>query len=299
MVSNYVLVEPGVGPAFAPRPYGLASVATVVDDGSTRWKNGQLWLPEGCGDADGLVNVCVTGGPTLTIDDDDGDPGRSADAFTVWAGVTCSPVGFGNDLADLKRAAETNLTRGEARAAEHVVWTGEASNGTVYPHLADDAALAGDPQGGQLFTRQTAATTVTSAAVRPARAVSLLEGALGECYGGVGVIHVPLEALALLDEAQVVRRDGQVLRTLLGTAVAGYGSNDRHGPTGVEPAAGEGWFYATGAVMMRRSPVFDRAPTAAEAMDRLQNDAKFYVGRHYLVDWECCHLAAQVDLAGA
>lgn len=297
MVDRYELIE--AGPPFTPLQNGLLDAADLPVNAG-RWKNGLMRAMPVCapaGSAEMVPCPPVTGtpfSPTVT-----GAPLLASDPFWVYAFAPCSPVGYGDDLADLRTRTESALTNGEARAVEHVVWTGQPTNGgTVHPHLAADGTVDASAMGANTVTRQTAATGVTSGATATVTALGLLEGALAECYGGQGVIHMPRLALPHFSNLGLLRRDGQQIRTWNGNLVAVYSSGDRHGPDGTEPAAGQTWVYATGAVQVYRSPIMDWGRQPAEFVGIRDNTTLYVAGRVYAVTWDCCHLAAQVNLGG-
>lgn len=291
------------GPRFTPLRYGLLSAAEIVDDPDPHWKIGTQFQPDACDSDKSVSAFCVspgpaTGTPTKTITAT-GAPSTAAEPFTVYAFVDCAPVGWGDDLEDLQGRATRQLDAGEGRAVERVFWTGNTDAGpAVRPHLAEDTAVLANAQGPMTVELQSAATVVSGVGVSVVEAMSLLEGSLASCYGGEGVIHVPYRALAYLSRYRLIEKQGPQLRTFGGTIVAAYSANVRHGPTGVEPGAGIAWFYATGAVVGRRSPVFPtgRQP-ARDFVNRADNDTVFIVERTYVFDWDCCHFAAQVTLA--
>lgn len=288
-----------VAPPFAPARYGLLTVVDQPIDPDPHWQAGIEFQPDPCGPASATIMNC----PVVTI------PAKSptatglgvvgAEPFTVYAEVPCSPIGQGNDIEDLRSRAVNALTRGEARTVETVFWTGTVPSITgtpVMPHLAEDTAVFEALTGTRL---QTAATVVTTgAAVDVVEAIGLLEGALAVCYGGEGVIHVPATAVAALAAYSLLVKDGDRLRTFYGNRVAVYSSDDREGPTGANPAAGQGWFYATGAITLRRTGINDALASKSSAFDRSNNTAVYIAERTYVIGWDCCHLAAQVSLLG-
>lgn len=298
VVRGFQLVE--AGPPFTPLRYGLLSAATIIDDTDTHWQLGTELQLDPCG-----IPLTVTGGPcsatgiakTPTVT---GLGVSAAEAFTVYAWVNCAPVGHGDDLQDLENRTVQLLTNGEGRAAESVFWTGNTANGPpggIHPHLAANAALFSDSQGAQTIELQSAAVPVTSGTpVSLVEGLSALEGALAACYGGEGVIHIPAAAVAHLSNQGVISRQGAQLRTLMGNVVAAYSSGNREGPDGSEPASGQGWLYATGAVFIRRSPIKGLGQRPSSFVGRADNSTVFVVERTYVVDWTCCHFAAQVNI---
>jgi hypothetical protein len=297
-VRQFQLVE--AGPSFTPLRFGLLSAAAPVTDSDPHWQQGTVVLLDPCG-----IPLSVTGGPcsasgitkspTVT-----GLGASAAEPFSVYAWINCAPVGHGDNLEDLKARTEQLLTNGEGRAIESVFWTGDTANGPiggVHPHLAEDAALFSESMGAQTVELQSAASVLTTGApVSVVEGLALLEGALGACYGGEGVIHVPAAAVAHLSNMSVLTRQGSQLRTELGNVVAAYSSGNREGPTSVAPAAGQAWMYATGAVFIRRSGIKNLGMRPAEFVGRADNSTVYVVERTYVIDWTCCHFAVQVNI---
>jgi hypothetical protein len=282
---------PVSSPTFTPLSYGLLSAADIVTEGSSRWTGGIEFIPDACEEAGITTSPCPATGSIHKSPNVTGVDVRGADPFTVFADILCSPVGFDED--EFKARTTAALTNGEARAAERVFWTGVAGAATVNPHLAEDTAVT-DARG--VLLQSAASLVITGAAISVTRALGLLEGSLAECYGGEGVIHVPREALAHLGAVTNVVRDGQRLRTLSGNIIAAYSSNNKEGPTGAEATLGEGWFYATGALSIRRSGI-DYVSAYTEAVDRSENTMVYIAERTYVVNWDCCHFAVRVALA--
>ena len=295
MPSGYVIVE---GPGFTPLPYGLISVAGPQTPGDRHWYQGVQFQPDVCAAALSLTTICVTGlgatGTPVT-----GVPSVAAEPFRVYALIECAPVGQGNDMERLRTRAEAALTDGEARALEHVVWTGNAGNGVVRPHLAEDTAVLGTAQGALAISLQTAATVLNSGtAMDVVEAFGSLEGALAACYGGVGVIHVPRAAVPHLANKNLCQVRGGQLVTYNGNLVAAYSPGDRTNPAGSDPAAGTTYFYATGAVSIWRSPTIEVGVGTPDFLDRETNTVAFMAYRYYAAAWECCHIGALVSLGG-
>lgn len=281
------------GPAFTPLPYGLwDAVQKPVPD--PHWRQGITYI-ERCPDAAVTYDECLavtgTGGappaPALKADNVD-QRFRGATPFTVFAEFDCSPVG----LADAERAAVDALARIENWQIERVFSTGSTGGITsAFPHLAANAEVT-DAQG---ITLQTAASAVvTGAGVDVADGLGRLEAELAACYGGQGVIHIPASALptfAAWDLA--VLEDGRY-RTPAGNLLvvgAGYANTS---PAGVAAPAGSAWIYATGAVFGYRSDVF--FTRSRESFDRAENTMKMIAERTYVLGFECCLIAALVDL---
>lgn len=284
------------GPDFVALPNGLWDAAQHPGDDNPHWRQGVTWT-DWCGGANttyvDTCGVAVTGnggqippapalGPTAHGMD------RGATAFTVYAGFDCSLIGLPPE-----NQAEQALARSEAYQVGHAFWTGQAGGQTtVWPHLSANTVLD-DPQGIRL---QTAASPILTGGDDAAVAVGLLDSRLASDYGGQGVVHVPLTALATLKARSLVHHDDTTGACYtpgghLVVAAAGY---DGSGPTGAAPAAGTAWIYATGALFAYRSDVF--VQDFPETFDRAKNTVRKLASRTYLIGFECVHLAALVTL---
>jgi hypothetical protein len=84
------------------------------------------------------------------------------------------------------------------------------------------------------------------------------------------------------------------LRTLAGNLVVPGVGYTGSSPAGTAAAAGTAWIYATGAVFAYRSEVFARP--FPSTFDRSENTVKYLASRTYLFGFDCCHLAALVNL---
>jgi hypothetical protein len=283
------------GPDFVALPNALWEAAQHPAPAGPHWQQGVTWT-DWCGGAgttyaDECVAVTGTSGAVPAappIEPTTSGVDRGATAFTVYAAFDCSLIG----LPDVDQAAQA-LDRSEAFQVGRAFWTGRAGGqATVWPHLAADDDLD-DPHGIRL---QTAADTVLAATDDPAVAVGRLDSALADQYGGLGVVHVPVTALATLKARNLVRMDDAdgVLRTPGGhriVAAAGYTGS---GPDGSAAPDGSAWIYATGALFGYRSDVAVR--DFPGTFDRSNNTVRKQASRTYLFGWECAHLAALMTL---
>ena len=286
------------GPVFTPLPNFLWDAAQHPATGDQHWQNGVTWI-ERCGGGGTLYDECIavtgTGGTPAAqaaLADNVDQTNRGATAFTVQAEFDCSPVG--QDYTQNK--AEEALAKREAYLVSRAFWTGTAGKSgttdqtTVWPHLAANTTLD-DTLGIRL---QTAASPLVTGGEDPAVALGQLEARLVECYGGEGVIHLPYEALPTFVARGLVRPEGALLRTVAGNLVVPGQGYTGSSPAGAAPAAGTSWVYATGAVFGFRSDVFVREFPGT--FDRAENTVRMIASRTYLFGFDCCHLAALVNL---
>lgn len=282
-------------PVFTPLPYGLFSVVQEVP-GPDHWQAGVMHQPIPCASARTTIAPCPVAGSLTKAPSATGMPVIGADPFTVYSYVECGPIG--HSTTEWERIALDTLIQGEERAVETTFWTGAVSTTgapLVVPHLAEDAEVV-DSNGA--ITQLAASPVTTGTAVDVVEAIGALEGALANCYGGVGVLHVPRAAIAHMSNKGLVHDDGTGrLRTVAGTLVAAGGAYPGTSPAGANPGSGFAWFYATGAVQMYRSTA-SLTSNFVEAVDTTENDLVLIAERTYVLTWDCCLFAAQVRLGG-
>ena len=294
-------------PTFTSSRFGLLSVVQTPVERDAHWQNGVTWssyCPDDMGDTTYDECIAATGAP----DDVPPEPAaktanvehvlRGATPFTVYTRFDCAPVG--NDEA--QQVATRALGQVEEWQVERTFWTGLVDGiELAFPHLAADAQVV-DAEG--IVLQPVASTAVTGAAVDVATGLGRLEQALADCYGGRGVIHVPLEALPSLDAYTLVRpvggRDatsgqfGRQLETLAGNLVAVGAGYAGTGPDGTDPGATTTWLYASGPVFMYRSNV--RVNPFSSTVDRSNNTVEMIAERTYVLGFDCCLHAVQVQL---
>lgn len=197
---------------------------------------------------------------------------EDAEPITVYAGVECSTIGWSYEEAT--QYARAALELGEQRALEEAFWR---------DGLAPRAVDLTPPEGP----------------VSMAQGMAALEGCLAESYGGIGTVHVPAGAAALLGCCALVSDDGSGnLRTLAGNCVvigAGYSSTNA-GPDGVPATPGTAWLYISGPVVVRRGPVDVIPDRPGASIDRRYNDRRVLAERTFVPQTTCVVCAVQVDL---
>lgn len=305
MAGPRQIVDP---PTFTASRFGLLSVVQTPTPSGPHWQNGVTWssycLGDGMGDTTYDECIATTGAP------DDGVPEpsvkaanvehvlRGATPFTPYVRFDCPPVGN----ADAQRIATDALAQSETYQVERAFWTGLVDGQTLaFPHLAADADVV-DGDGALL---QLAATVVnTGSPLDIISALGRLEQGLADCYGGVGVIHVPVKLLPLLDAAQLIHPVGgrdvasgqfdRQLQTLNGNLIAVGAGYPGTGPDGIDPGDDASWMYATGPVFMYRSAV--QVTPFASTVNRENNTVEMIAERTYVLGWDCCVLAVLVDI---
>lgn len=298
MAPPRVVVDP---PRPATRPIGLLDyVDWQPNDGPNRWAgNGVEWMAECSGGATIALDPCiwaVTGtSGTNAYSETESRRMRGATPFTVYSSFSCSPVDF---YSRANQLAEDALRRDEGWQAEYTFWTGNTVNSsgvaaTVYPHLAAAVPVL----DGTVLLQPAATTAVTGTGLDPRTGLGILEEALATCYGGKGLIHVPLRVFTHLHGNGLLVRDGDRWRTAVGNWVVPGGGYPGTSPAGAAPANSleGGWMYATSPIWGYRSDitVFDPPSNLNRSIDTVTARA----ARNYLLAWDCCLLALQVDAA--
>lgn len=254
--------------------YGLYSAATVLNPTDSHTQAGVQWESTACGTSGPFQVGCgvqvpwpLRGGQTWV----------EAHPFGVGAGVDCKLVGTTAD--HLRDLARTDLRLTEQWAIERAYWTGEVfAVGVDSPHLADAER----------------ATILSATPVSPARAIGLLEHAIGQFTGAVGVVHASRLAFGYLKG--FVSENAGKMRTELGTRVAFGTGYPGTAPDGTDPGAGVTWLYATGPVLVNLGPVQDLPTDPRLALDRETNDARVHAVRIVSVGHACGLVAVPITL---
>ncbi|MER6828882.1 hypothetical protein ABT352_23075 [Streptosporangium sp. NPDC000563] len=258
-----------------PMPNGLlGGCTTILDVEDPHELLGVDWISLSCKEAhptdwcptDDAGNPLPAPGPK-TFERPDSE---TAGPVTIYAGAVCSAPGF--SYAEAEQHARAGLSQGEGRALEEWFW-----RDVLAPKAVDRTPAAGP--------------------VSVTQGIAILEGWLAADYGGVGVIHVPAGAAALLGRFSQLMVQGSRLRTWLGNCVvlgAGYAVNT--GPDGTPAPAGQAWLYASGPVVVRRGPV-DVIPGQAPASVNIRNNDRLVLAeRTFVPSTTCAVEAVLVDL---
>lgn len=287
MAGARPIVDP---PVFTSLPYGLWD-AVQKPTAPAHWQNGVTYIercPRGDTTYDECISVTGTGEPPepSTKTDNVFQLFRGATPITVYARFDCSPVGIG----EAEEAAQEALAQVEATRLEQSFWTGVVGGQmAVFPHLAANAEV-GDSQG--IILQTAASVCVTGADI--VEGLGELEDCLADCHSGVGLIHIPPEALSSFSawNLAIPRDDGLFTpaghRIVVGTGYTGTG------PDGSVAPAGSTWIYGTGPMFGYRGDA--RFTAARESLDRAENTFEMIAERTYVLAFQCCHFAALVNI---
>jgi hypothetical protein len=295
-------------PRFTPSPFGLLTTVDFPDATGLHWENGIIYQPNcAAGSGSGttydecLAITGVGGGPvpppaafvgTVSIQ------ARIASAFTVMQEFDCSVSVSMPEAEDQVRAA---FASSEDWSVERSFWTGIAGGqAVVWPHLAAATNLVDQTTSApySVLVQSTAQTVsgVGDTLKSPPEVLGLLEGALADCYGGVGIIHIPQAALPSFDAWGLLHQSGPRLMTLNGNKVAIGAGYTGSSPAGAARAPDTAWVYATGNIIAYRSPAPMVRASGAQTVDRAKNTVKVIAERRYCLGWDCCHFAVQAAL---
>lgn len=263
-----------------PLPHGILTGCTTIEDvEDVHELMGVEWLALGCCPVRQWHDPCDE--DPSPGDESPGEPIRKefcrpqaehAEPIVLYSGTECGAIGWSYEEA--VRHAHATMSLGEQQGLEAAFMASHLSMTAV------DLTPAEGP-------------------VSIAQGVAALEGCLAESYGGVGVLHVPAGAAALLGCCNILREDPATgnLRTLAGNcAVVGAGYSALNlGPGGLPAEPGTAWLYITGPVHIRRGPL-DVIPDRSASMNIRTNDRRVLIERVYVVATTCSVCAVQVTL---
>lgn len=263
-------------PAITPRRARLLDVATVIERNE--------WL-----ETAGLFETvnCLTTGTTAIFPcptpDPEPDPKefgglswQDGIKFATYTGLVCKSIGF--DSAANEAEVQRVFAAQESNAVEAALLAQR------FVENADDADIWGAPAD---------LTPTPGTAVSVEVGLALLEGNAAINYAGVPTIHTPVTIASLLASDNAIVWEGGNLRSKLGSKiVSGGGYEDSTGPDGTDPAAGDMWMYATGEVVVARSPLFVKTE-----MDRSTNEVFTLVERTYIAAVDCYTAAVLVEVS--
>ncbi len=241
---RYGLLTAANGPLPLPVPHGLAG--------------GVTYTPVGCGIAHLYAAVCPTDNATKTIDSAESVVER--ESFIAYASILCGSAG--TTPAALEERVRRRLSDGEQTVAE--------------------AGMAAILAAGATPLIQLGTTDLTDVVGELEQ--WLYGQAPGDAgYGYAGYLHASPRIAAYAAEEGLIVRDGQILRTHLGTVwVFGGGYPD------------DGTIYATGQVTVWRSNDVFVTP-GASALNRGTNQYSLLAEREYAVSYDCVAGSATFD----
>lgn len=278
VVDPVPLEPPSVGSLVGS---ALDPIAEGRDEQDGDWQNGFEYLPEACGEgrvADPCDYDSLTHDPVDTV--------VEVEPWVVEKGLDCSALSFGNSRDRLAERARRALVACESALIANEFWTGTQAQESAWPNRR----LA-SPESDVLTA---GATTPTDALACLEEGLRSLDG--GRC-GNRGMIHATANTVTHWTSLNLVRREGGLLLTTLGTIVIADAGYDGSGPDGQAAEDGSIWAYATDLVEVRRGPI-DIVPSDLDhAVDRDLNTVEVAAKRIAAASWDgCSHFAVEIDL---
>lgn len=242
--QRYGLLTVANGPLSLPAPHGLAG--------------GVTYTPVGCGIAHLYAAACHTDNTTKTMDPGEDEVER--ESFIAYASLVCGSAG--TTPAAMEARVRRRLADGEQIVAEAGMATILAAGATplLPPITTDITDVVGELEQW------------------------LYGQAPGDAgYGYVGYLHASPRLAAYANDRELLIRDGQILRTPLGTVwIFGGGYPD------------DGTIYITGQVTVWRSDDVFVTP-ATSALNRDTNQYRLLAEREYAVSYDCVAGSATFD----
>jgi hypothetical protein len=239
-------------PPLTVPPHSLVRAADTTHDNDPDWEKGLTYAPEEPGGyvARAAMN-CGTGDDVdhlSTVPD--------AVAYAPWEAEFHDPceltVGYKPDEVTARLRRVVDATESYAIARE--LWAGEVATAFDLPnaYLGRNPTILG---GG--------------AGLSPKRGIGLLEEAIGDSLrGGQAFLHVSRAARPYFYELVKV---GNLLYTNLDNVIVADSGYPGTAPDGEAGADGVAWIYATGPVIVRRTPLVMYATEDAQVIDTRTN----------------------------
>lgn len=280
--------------AYDAPPYGLFSAINWVTSSDPHWMGG-IQYDADCTEVSVTSSPCVSGAPesaTLTKSVTWSHNVRGARPFTVYDRVDCSAPGGGWENEEQR--AQLALARSAPTQVEATLWSGSSGLGApVFPNLTTSGPIF---DSTNRITLQPASTLISGVPLDLTEGLGRLEKALGDCYDGVGVIHVPSQLGPALAARNLCYIKGQQLVTYNGNIVALGRGYPGTGPDGSTPPSGSIWLRATSRPFGYRGAV--RTFTRNESFDRSTNSLQMIAEQTYLIGWTCCLAGVLVTTGG-
>lgn len=275
----------GLIPSLEGTPYlidGFEAPADQNDPSPQRYIGGVQYLPEQYeGGVFGALDPCnLQGGAEFM--DPPANPGLIASMpFVVWAGDRCRSIGY--PAHDFQGRAQRALLATESKQIAHELWTGRQTQLSGWPNP---------------FLASAATQVVTSAAVTPADALSILEEAIAELSNGQqAMIHCTRQMGSALSElGNTFRSIDGTIRTYMDSIICPDAGYPGTGPAG-QAAGATQWAYVTLLPTVRRGPIEIIPGSFEEATNRSTNEIDWRAIRYCTADFpDAAVAAAEVSL---
>lgn len=268
---RYGLFQAASGPLDLPSLGGRGGGARYVSEACG------LARPYPIGCTDGAVNV-PEGGKAA----DEGNPEVEAAPFIVLATIECGVAGY--RASEFETQVQRRLEAGEQGAAELALWTGEDADG-------DDLDI--------LNLQDTAEAVFPSENFDLDAVIGGLEDYAyhQQGYGYTAFIHAPVRVAAYAGAANLIDRDGPLLRTPYGSIWVFGGGYPGTGAGGASTFPNGSYIHITGQVTVWRSPDVHVFP-ADQTLNRITNQRLLVAEREYAIGFDCLNGRAEFNPIG-
>ncbi len=262
-------------------PYGLYSVATIIDNPDDHERNGIKYKSFRCvGTVENWEDSCVTDDlePKAPTDSGEENVVRGC-PFHMYAALSCKTT----TLAAMSQNVEEVFRNGEQVGVETQIWNRV---------LATSAATVLNPSSmpGDAFT--------------VLGGIAALEQAMATCYSSQATFHMPRGVGAYLfaeHQLDLCSDPTPYYMTKLGSKVAFYAGTPNSSPAGVAAPTGYAWMYATSELTLRRfaPEILPEDSDLRLQYNPLTNEPFVVAERTYVPSVECCQFAVLVTLVDA
>lgn len=267
------------GPLAAPPRVGLAVSAITVTERENRWENGFGYLRE-CPGPIGTGDGC---NPEDKDIDALEEPQTIFQPYYVWAGEKCTAMDRETDwAARVRRRLEADQW---AQIASEL-WRG-------------DQAQAAGFEDNRYLNDAVASDVLTDGPTGMTDALACLEQGLAHYLKGrQGMIHALPHVVTYWHQGGALTREGNLLRTILGTIVVPDAGYDGSGPGGIAAAEGSVWAYGTDVVYVRlgQVTVLGADGNDQDGYEVATNTREVRAERYAAATWDgCAHVAVEID----
>lgn len=277
MADLFLPVDP---PEASAASYGLVNSGTLVRESDDHWQGGFAFPNHLCRTTVRNINPIDSTKTDTVHAESAGQDIVEYLPFVVDASDSMSTMGW--KVEDLRDRLKNQLELCTQKAVEREFWTGAIStaSGWSNQYLAAGPGVVTNitPGGGPVAAKT---------------GLAMLEEALGsEGCGLNGVIHGTRGAISsLIVFMERGGEDGDTLYTPLGNMVIAGSGYPGTSPTGVAPAAGQSWLYATGPVSVRLGEIVI-IPDNDDRFNTSINSVEVRAERFAAATWSGCAVYA-------
>lgn len=262
-------------PILPPR-VGLLAAALSPEITDPHWEQGITWTEEPWLDANaGIFDPGICANPTASLVADTVPAGNSMTPLAIFAEFTCTTMTKSPDLNERARRA---LGAHASRQIARELWTGVGATAAGYDN--------------DWFVKSGLATVITTVQ-SPIRAMSELEGWAAENVAGLSFIHASRRLISYWQSAQLLRRDGNLIRTVNDNIVVPDEGYPVAGPAGqTAGSAGVPWAFVSRPVAVKLGNVVVYGPETFSDSIRSTNDRTYQATASFAYQFDVQGLGA-------